>query len=281
MTGMLLPIATSLTGRVSGEPIIVTGAVATSSSSTAQLDMAVQMTSQSAQEALTLVINYLQELTPEINLAGLFADFLSQYSIHHQLLSASYNVGGPSAGYALALNTLSAILRIPLCNDFEITGAPWTKGVKKSEVGGSVIIGGHGKKTEKVLLYLRRMYMPLQNYKDLEPDLLMGYWERNKDVIAVTHFADLIPEVLCINEKQNMDMELLINQRITLKSEKYYDNKKIPNLKEDIIFNKKKMRNIVEKVILQQVYSIQNYLLDAKKERYISHEQLFKKYMNN
>ena len=48
--------------------------------------------------------------------------------------------------------------------------ALWTKGVKKGEVGGSVIIGGHKKKTEKVLLHLRRMYMPLQNYKDLQPD---------------------------------------------------------------------------------------------------------------
>ena len=116
---------------------------------------------------------------------GHFGYHMALHAIHHQLLSASYNVGGPSAGYALALNTLSALLRIPLCNDFGITGAPWTKGVRKTEVGGSVIIGGHRKKTEKVLLYLRRMYMPLQNYKDLEPEFLIGYWQRKKDIIAV------------------------------------------------------------------------------------------------
>jgi len=104
-------------------------------------------------------------------------------------------VGGPSAGFALALNTMSALLRIPLCIDFGITGALWTKGVRKDEVGGSVIIGGHRKKTEKVLLYLRRMYMPLQNYKDLEPEFLIGYWQREKDIIAVTHFADLMYHV--------------------------------------------------------------------------------------
>ena len=101
----------------------------------------------------------------------------------------------PSAGFALALNTMSALLRIPLCIDFGITGAPWTKRVRKDEVGGSVIIGGHRKKTEKVLLYLRRMYMPLQNYKDLEPEFLIGYWQREKDIIAVTHFADLMYHV--------------------------------------------------------------------------------------
>jgi energy-coupling factor transporter ATP-binding protein EcfA2 len=279
MTGMLLPIATSLIGRVDNESIVVTGAVASPSSSTAQLDMAVQMTSQSAQEALTLVINYLQELAPEIGMAGLFSDFLEDYSLHHQLLSASYNVGGPSAGYALALNTLSTLLRIPLCNDFGITGAPWTKGVRKSEVGGSVIIGGHRKKTEKVLLYLRRMYMPLPNYNDLEPDLLMGYWQRDKDVIAVTHFADLIPEVLHINEKQHEDNEALIKKRITLKSEKYYDSKRTPNLKEDIIANKRAMRKLVEQVILDRVHAIQMYMLDPDKDKYISHEQLLSKYM--
>ncbi len=33
-----------------------------------------------------------------------------------------------------------------------ITGAPWTKGVKRGEVGGSVIIGCHKKKAQKALL---------------------------------------------------------------------------------------------------------------------------------
>ena len=43
-------------------------------------------------------------------MSRLAGDFLEHYTIHHQLLSASYNVGGPSAGYALALNTLSTLL---------------------------------------------------------------------------------------------------------------------------------------------------------------------------
>ena len=217
VTGMLLPIATSLTGRVDGSTIIVTGAVSSTASNMAQMDMAVQMTKQSAQEALTMVKNYIQELAPDYSVPWIFGDFLQRYTLHHQLLSASYNVGGPSAGYALALNTLSALLRIPLCIDFGITGAPWTKGVRKDEVGGSVIIGGHRKKTEKVLLYLRRMYMPLQNYKDLEPEFLMGYWQRKKDIIAVTHFADLMPEVLFLDDAHNRQLEELIDMRIRLK----------------------------------------------------------------
>jgi len=279
VTGMLLPIATSLTGRVDNSPIIVTGAVSSASANSAELDMAVQMTKQSAQEALTMVKNYIQELSPDYSVPWIFGDFLQRYSLHHQLLSASYNVGGPSAGYALALNTLSALLRIPLCIDFGITGAPWTKGVRKDEVGGSVIIGGHRKKTEKVLLYLRRMYMPLQNYKDLEPEFLMGYWQRKKDIIAVTHFADLMPEVLSLDENHNQQREDLIAMRIKLKSEKYYADKRTPDLKENIIQTKKKMRKKAEDEILKRVDAIRRYLIDPDRENYISHELIFKKYI--
>jgi len=46
-------------------------------------------------------------------------------------------VGGPFAGYVLALKTLSTLLFLPGYNDFGITGAPWTKGVKRGEVGGT------------------------------------------------------------------------------------------------------------------------------------------------
>ena len=279
LTGMLLPIATSLTGRVEGSPIIVTGAVSSSSANTAELDMAVQMTKQSAQEALTMVKNYIQELNPNYSVPWIFGDFLQRYSLHHQLLSASYNVGGPSAGYALALNTLSALLRIPLCIDFGITGAPWTKGVRKDEVGGSVIIGGHRKKTEKVLLYLRRMYMPLQNYKDLEPEFLLGYWQRKKDIIAVTHFADLMPEILFLDETHNQQRENLIEMRIKLKKENYYAGKRTPNLKENIIQTKKEMRKRAEGEMLKRVDAIRKYLTDPDREIYISHEKIFKNYM--
>ncbi len=279
VSGMLLPIATSLTGRVENSPIIVTGAVSSSSASSAELDMAVQMTKQSAQEALTMVKNYIQELAPDHSVPWIFGDFLQRYSLHHQLLSASYNVGGPSAGYALALNTLSALLRIPLCIDFGITGAPWTKGVKKNEVGGSVIIGGHRKKTEKVLLYLRRMYMPLQNYKDLEPEFLMGYWQRKKDIIAVTHFADLMPEVLFLDDEHDQQRENLIEMRIKLKTEKYYAKDRTPNLKDNVIQTKNAMRKRAENEIVKRVSAIRKYLIDPDRDKYISHEKIFEKYI--
>lgn len=168
-----------------------------------------------------------------------------------------------------------------MCIDFGITGAPWTKGVRKDEVGGSVIIGGHRKKTEKVLLYLRRMYMPLQNYKDLEPEFLIGYWQRAKDIIAVTHFADLMPEVLFLDDAHNTLREELIEKRIAYKIEKYYATQTTPSLKEEIIQTKKSMRIRAEQEILRRVNAIHLYLLDPDREKYISHEQIFQTYMKD
>ncbi len=185
----------------------------------------------------------------------------------------------PSAGYALALNTLSTLLRLPLCNDFGITGAPWTKGVRKDEVGGSVIIGGHRKKTEKVLLYLRRMYMPLQNYKDLEPEFLMGYWQRGKDVIAVTHFADLIPEAIAVDEQQMRRLEKLIAMRLKLKCGKYYGTTRTQGLKESILSEKAEMRCGTEQYIISRIKAIRDYLNDPGRKMYISHERIFKDYI--
>ena len=93
------------------------------------------MTHQSSREALTLVECYLQSLLPDVNMSRLLGEFLDGYSIHHQLLSASYNVGGPLAGFALAINTLSVLINLPVLNDFGITGAPWIKGANKGEIG--------------------------------------------------------------------------------------------------------------------------------------------------
>ena len=194
-TGVLLPIASSLVYRVFSEKVVVTGAVSSAAPGAAELDLAVQMTHQSAREAITLVENYLQTLVPDQNASRLLGDFLEGYTLHHQLLSASYSVGGPSAGFALAINTLSILLSMPVLNDFGITGAPWTKGAQKNEVGSSVIIGGHRKKAEKVLQYLPRMYMPQQNYRDLEPEIVKGYRLEGRDIRGVRSFSAQVPEV--------------------------------------------------------------------------------------
>jgi SpoVK/Ycf46/Vps4 family AAA+-type ATPase len=277
LTGVLLPIATSLTYSLAPEKVLVTGAVSTSAPAAAELDMAVQMTQQSAQEGLTMVKNYFESLTPKINIVKLIGEFLDKYTIHHQLLTASYNVGGPSAGYALAINTLSALLNIPVYNDFGITGAPWTKGVKKGEVGGSVIIGGHKKKTEKVLLHLRRMYMPLQNYKDLEPDFLMNYWSQDKDILGVTNFGDLVPEVIWLGPDYEKTLLELIGIRINYKMNKYQGRKLDASIKDQLLECKQQLRSQTEKEINSRLEAIRSYLRNPVRDPHLSFEEIFKK----
>ncbi len=275
VSGVLLPIATSLTYSLSPEKVLVTGAVSAAGAASADLEMAVQMTQQSAKEALTLVKNYLQSLEPKVSIPRLMGEFLDQYTIHHQLLTASYNVGGPSAGYALALNTLSALLQIPVYHDFGITGAPWTKGVKKAEIGGSVVIGGHKKKTEKVLLYLRRMYMPLQNYKDLEMDFLVNYWDQNKDILGVTSFGDLVPEVMWLNPEYERVLQELTSLRIDYKLKKYRGHTANDELKEQILKNKTILKEELEKKIVERLKAIRKYLRNPVSDPHLSLEEIF------
>ncbi len=213
-SGILLPIASSLVYRIYPEKIVVTGAVSSQAPGAAELDLAVQMTHQSAREALTLTENYLQALCPEINIPRLLGEFLDGYTLHHQLLSASYSVGGPSAGFALAINTLSVLLCLPVLNDFGITGAPWTKGAQPGEVGASVIIGGHRKKAEKVLQYLHRMYMPLQNYQDLDAEILESYRQAGRDIRGARSFSALVPEVFFFGTAYDQRLKEFLQRRL-------------------------------------------------------------------
>jgi len=275
LSGMLLPIATSLTYNLGPEKVFVTGAVSSSTAAAAEMDMAVQMTQQSAREALTLVVNYLQGLNPKIGIARLFGQWMERHCIHHQLLSASYNVGGPSAGYALALNTLSALLMIPVCNDFGITGAPWTKGIRKGEVGGSVIIGGHKKKAEKVLAHLRRMFMPLQNYNDLEEEFLISYWNMDKDVLGVSHFADLVPDVFWLGPESEQILDELIELRINYKRRKYLAGSRNMKEKDRIIAIRQELRITAEQKIIDRVCAIRDYYRNPGQDPHISPEEVF------
>jgi hypothetical protein len=278
VTGVLLPIATSLTYSLGPEKVLVTGAVSSSAPAAAEMEMAVKMTQQSAQEALTMVKNYLQQLAPKTSVAKLLGEFLGNYTIHHQLLSASYNVGGPSAGYALAINTLSALLHIPVYHDFGITGAPWTKGVKTGEVGGSVLIGGHKKKTEKVLQYLRRMYMPLQNYKDLELEFLLGYWSQGKDILGVNHFGDLVPEVVWLGADYEKILLDLIGQRIRYKIAKYQGSVSSQADKQQIIDLKAILREEVEKTIITRLDALRAYQRNPMHDPHMSLDEIFRIY---
>jgi SpoVK/Ycf46/Vps4 family AAA+-type ATPase len=258
-SGVLLPIASTLVYRMYPEKIVVTGAVSTSSAPGAELDLAVQMTHQSSREALTLVESYLQSLLPEVNLSRLLGEYLDGYSIHHQLLSASYSVGGPSAGFALAINTLSVLINLSVLNDFGITGAPWTKGAHKGEIGASVLIGGHRKKTEKVLQYLQRMYMPIQNYKDMESEVLDSYRLLGKDVLPVNSFSALVPEVFYFSENQQQLLQDYLKSRIDIELTPK-SREVLTTAQEDNTKRAAALRIIAEENIRQRLLAIRNHM---------------------
>ncbi|TYO98930.1 ATPase family protein associated with various cellular activities (AAA) [Geothermobacter ehrlichii] len=258
-SGVLLPIATSLVYRVFAEKIVVTGAVSTTAPGAAELDLAVQMTRQSAQEALTLVENYLQQLCPEFNVSRVLGEYLDGYTIHHQLLTASYSVGGPSAGFALAINTLSVLLNLPVLNDFGITGAPWTKGARPGEVGASVIIGGHHKKAEKVLQYLPRMYVPLANYRDFEPELLEAYRVEGRDIQGVASFSALVPEVFFFGDDSRRRLQELVGERIRLELDRAHGVPH-PRCEEQLRQALRQLRDQTEAEIARRMRAIRDYL---------------------
>ncbi len=272
-SGVLLPIASTLVYRMYPEKIVVTGAVSTSSAPGAELDLAVQMTHQSSREALTLVECYLQSLLPDVNMSRLLGEFLDGYSIHHQLLSASYNVGGPSAGFALAINTLSVLINLPVLNDFGITGAPWIKGANKGEIGASVIIGGHRKKTEKVLQYLQRMYMPVKNYFDLEPELLDSYRQLGKDVLPVYSFSSLVPEVFSFGENHLQLLRSFCRNRLNIELAPISLTDS-PIAREEIDQQAATLRKMAEESIRLRLEAIQNHMR-KQGSSYASMDQIY------
>ncbi len=273
VSGIILPIASALVYRMFPEKIVVTGAVSTSSAAGAELDLAVQMTHQSSREALTLVESYLQSLLPEVNVSRLLGEYLDGYSLHHQLLSTSYNVGGPSAGFALAINTLSILVNLPVLNDFGITGAPWIKGARKGEIGASVIIGGHRKKTEKVLQYLQRMYMPVQNYLDMEPEVLEAYRVIGKDVLAVSSFSSLVPEVFYINADHQALLQDFFQQRLEIALSPA-TSESLEGMKEKNNRLGAELRQITEDQIRQRLRAIEKHMQN-KETGFESLEEIF------
>jgi transitional endoplasmic reticulum ATPase len=272
-SGVLLPIASSMIYRIFPEKIVVTGAVSSSAPAAAELDLAVQMTHQSAREALTLTENYLQSLCPEFNVARLLGEYLDGYSLHHQLLSASYSVGGPSAGFALAINTLSVLLCLPVLNDFGITGAPWIKGAQRGEVGASVIIGGHRRKAEKVLQYLPRMYMPLQNYADLEPEILEAYRLEGRDIRGVRSFSALVPEVFRFDDEHYRQLTDFLRLRLEADLEQ---PGAATSSRTELAERETALRQRAEEEIRQRMAALRVYL-EGGKQNYGNLEEIFRR----
>ncbi|MFH0752066.1 MAG: AAA family ATPase [archaeon] len=279
-SGLLVPIRSSIIydGDNLNEKTVVTGAVPVNAPQAAELNAAVEMVKQSAKEALTLVLNYLDSLFLEKDVKRVIGTYLKNRHFHHQFLTAQYMSGGPSAGMALAINTLSSILELPVRHDFGITGAPWSGGKTKKDTGSAVIIGGADNKSQIVLSYLNRMYIPVQNMKDINLLTLEGFWKNGKDIVGYENFPSIIGEVYCLDNLVTNSAEELFEKRIEAKRLDLVAVDDARVLFSEVDALSAILRKNAEKVITDRVGCIERYIRDGNADEFMSLEGIFKKY---
>jgi len=279
-SGLLVPIQSSLPYDEdhSDGKIVVTGAVSINAPQAAELNAAVEMMKQSSKEALTLVLNYLDSLVPEKDVKRIIGTHLKNRHFHHQFLTAGYKSGGPSAGMALAISTLSTILEIPVRHDFAITGAPWSGGKNKKDIGSAVIIGGTHNKAQVVLSYLDRMYVPRQNLKEIDSITLESYWRNGKDVVGYDSFSSIVGEVFCIDSDLT---EKLFEKRIEAKRLELVAADDAQDMFAEVDELSKEIRRNAEDFIRRRVGCIENYLRSDDKDEFSSLHSIFEKYQES
>jgi predicted ATP-dependent protease len=193
--------------------------------------------------------------------------------------SVNYMGGGPSAGFALSINTLSVLLEIPICNDFGITGAPAIRGTSKDKAGSSVMIGGEDKKSERVLLNLRRMYVPKKNYDAIPLDQQESYWNEGKIIIPVGDYREVIAEVLYFGKESMKILDKLIDSRIEYNKERIIkDESELTEKGDEIKRLEITLKEIAESEIKRRLIAIYNFCTDQKRDEFSSLEAIFTKY---
>jgi len=123
---------------------------------------------------------------------------------------------------------------------------------------------------------LRRMFMPLKNYKDLELDFLENYWLQGKDVLGVTNFGDLVPEVMYFGEEYEKTLFELIDMRIEYKLRKFQGNKPNQGIKNEILIKKQLLKDQAENEILSRLNALRKYLRTPERDPHISLEEIFR-----
>jgi transitional endoplasmic reticulum ATPase len=121
------------------------------------------------------------------------------------------------------------------------------------------------------------MYMPLKNYVDLEQEFLVNYWTQDKDILGVTHFGDLVPEAICLDDEYEKDLKELISIRIAYKLGKYQGQLPDEAIKEEILKKKEILKIRAEKEIKNRLISLRRYLRSPAKDPHLSLEEIFRR----
>ena len=118
--------------------------------------------------------------------------------------------------------------------------------------------------------------MPLKNYIDLDPEFLAAYWNKNKDVLGVTHFGDLIPEVLWLDKAYESKLLELINLRISYKLGKYENKEKQSDAKQRILLIKETLRTQIEKELSSRLIALRRYLRSPARDPHLSMQEIYR-----
>ena len=112
-----------------------------------------------------------------------------------------------------------------------------------------------------MLQYLQRMYMPQQNYIDMEPEVLDAYRAIGKDVIGVRSFSGLVPEVFDFGEKHLQQLqEFFIRRRELARTPLGLES--LPAAKEALSQTAKNLRTQSENILIERINRIEKSLKD-------------------
>jgi hypothetical protein len=168
-------------------------------------------------------------------------------------------------------------------HDFCVLGTPIARGLKQNEYGTPMNIVDHQEIAEYAMNFFRRLYLPLYNYMDLHPKTLSKYWIDNKDILGITHFAELLPEVLWIGPKRESTLLQLTDLRIKYKLDKYKDPSEAfdepsggaIDIKQTILRLKEELINDLEKEIIRRIYALKNYYRSPVRDPHLSLSEIY------
>ena len=99
---------------------------------------------------------------------------------------------------------------------------------------------------------------------------------QGKDVLGVTHFGDLVPEVMYFGAEYEKLLLELIEMRIEYKLKKYRENHRPEDIKAEILKKKEALRMLADKEILSRLSALRRYLRTPDRDPHISLEEIFR-----
>ena len=92
----------------------------------------------------------------------------------------------------------------------------------------------------------------------------------------MTHFGDLVPEVMYFGDEYEKILLDLINLRIEYKLKRYRENMAPKKIEEDILRKKEMLRDQAEREILSRLNALKKYLLTPARDPYLSLAEIFR-----